>query len=60
MCFFGLMAAICLFWWRYFKRRAQASEGAMRINELQCATTQSVKLTLLSPRREIDFSLRRS
>ena len=47
MCIFGLMAAICLFWWRYFKRRAQASEGAMRINELQCATTESVKVVLL-------------
>ena len=52
MCFFGLMAAICLFWWRYFKRRAQASEGAMRINELQCATTQSVKLNELILLRE--------
>ena len=44
MCTFGLMAAICLFWWRYFKRRAIASEGAMRINELQSSTTQSVEL----------------
>ena len=44
MCTFGLMAAICLFWWRYFKRRVQASEGAMRINELQSSTTQSVEL----------------
>jgi len=38
------MAAICLFWWRYFKRRAIASEGALRINELQSSTTQSVEL----------------
>lgn len=44
MCTFGVMAAICLFWWRYFKRRAHASEGAMRINELQSSTTQSVEL----------------
>lgn len=44
MCTFGLMAAICLFWWRYFKRRTQAPEGVMRINELQSSTTQSVEL----------------
>ena len=44
MCTFGLMVAICLFWWRYFKRRAHVSEGAMRINELQSSTTQSVEL----------------
>ena len=44
MCTFGLMAAICLFWWRYFKRRAIASEGTIQINELQSSTTQSVEL----------------
>ena len=76
MCTFGLMAAICLFWWRYFKlRRAQGSEGAMRINELQSSTTQSVELmelilrerqsdesqtgNLSSSRREINFLLTR-
>ena len=69
MCSFGLMAAICLFWWRYFKRRTNASEGAMRINQLQSSTTHSVELIELilreretnndESRREINFLLTR-
>ena len=52
MCTFGVMAAICLFWWRYFKRRVHVSEGAMRINELQSSTTQSVQLIELILREQ--------
>ncbi|XP_078368526.1 uncharacterized protein LOC144652386 [Oculina patagonica] len=34
MCAFGLIAAICLFWWRHFKRKAtNASQRSMQRNE---------------------------
>ena len=33
MCTFGLIAAICLFWWRYFKRKANASQRTMQTHE---------------------------
>lgn len=33
MCAFGLIAAICLFWWRYFKRKENASQRAMQAHE---------------------------
>ena len=57
MCSFGLMAAIRLFWWRYFKKRAYASEGAMRVKELQSSTTQSVELIELIGNLSIDDEL---
>lgn len=33
MCAFGLIAAICLFWWRHFRRKANASQRTMQGHE---------------------------
>ena len=75
MCTLGLIAAICLFWWRYFNRKASASQRTMQRHE--SSLTQSVEFielilrerqnnssdtqtnNLTSSRREINFVLTR-
>lgn len=73
MCSFGMIAAVCLFWLRYYFKRANASDGTMQRHD--SSLTHSVELTelmlrerqtdepqnsnLSASRREVNFLLAR-
>ena len=50
MCIFRLLAAVCLFWWDYFKRNEPALEDAVRIHELQSS--------VITPVADLDLEVR--
>lgn len=75
MCAFGLIAAICLFWWRYFKRKENSSQRAMQahegslahnvefielmLRERQSNSSETQTNNLMPSRRDINFLLTR-